>query len=172
MRATIRATAAAHDRRMDDKSRGRPRRWKNAAERSRAYRAAKARDFAEPIAVRREAQRLRVEITAARRALKRERRRAEGFRLGLAQAQSRALVLEKRARERLARLEGQNRQLRRRVEMAEGRAERLAQMHLRLARSTDDTTVTAEPRVLLGLEPGPLSLVLNRARRREAEPWR
>lgn len=145
---------------------GRPRKWADDAERGRAYRARKARQLAEPLALRRTVQELRVALRETKRALGRERRTVDQLTRQLAQLTVRSATAETRARSQHEQLERQLAQLRRRAETAEYRAEGLANQ---LQRSRAAAAPTPRPTSVFELTRSGDGPQLNRAQWRALE---
>jgi predicted RNase H-like nuclease (RuvC/YqgF family) len=147
-------------------SRGRPRKWADSAERGRAYRARKARQLAEPLALRRAVEDLRATLRDTKRALGRERRTADQLKRQLEQQTTRSDNAEARSRAERNRLERQVAELHRRAESAEYRADRLAEQ-LQQIRTAPERT--ERPLSLFGEASPPGRPQLNRAQRRALE---
>ena len=143
---------------------GRPQKWADAAERGRAYRARKARQLAEPLALRRTVQDLRSALRDTKRALARERGTAEQLKRQLAEQTVRSANIEVRTRAERGRLEREVADLRRRAETAESRVERLA-VELRQSRMASERTQLP----LFGAAASQGRPQLNRAQRRALE---
>ena len=143
--------------------RGRPRKWADDAERGRAYRARKARQLAEPLALRRKVQELHTALRDAKRNLGRARRTAERARRRAAELEVRSASLQARTQSRIHQLEREVAELARRAEAAEGRSERLA---AQLQRDRAAPPVPQPPLALFGNALPASTPQLNRAQRR------
>ena len=104
---------------------GRPRKWQDAAERSRAYRARKARELAEPERLRRDLNQTRVELRVSKRELVRQARRASDLEQELASTTARASAADRMVQGRIVALERQVAALTARAEAAEQHRDRL-----------------------------------------------